>query len=244
MPQNPPNVTSISANLTTVRQRIADSAAAAGRDPGEITLLAVSKTKPVAAILEAWQAGQRSFGENYLQEALEKIQQLQGKNIQWHFIGPLQSNKTRLAAENFDWVHTIDRIKVARRLNDQRPAQMPPLNICLQVNIDGEASKSGVTPQELPELAAAITPLQNLRLCGLMAIPARSDNPAQQHQPFARLAELLDNLRRQLPDHPLDTLSMGMSGDMHAAIGAGSTMVRIGTAVFGKRGLAKENTHD
>ena len=235
MPQNLPNVTSIGANLATVRQRIADSAEATGRDPGQITLLAVSKAKPVSAIVEAWQAGQRCFGENYLQEALEKIQQLQGKNIQWHFIGPLQSNKTRPAAENFDWVHTIDRIKVARRLNEQRPAQLPPLNICLQVNIDGEASKSGVTPEELPQLAAAIAPLKNLRLRGLMAIPSPSDNSEQQRQPFTRLAQLLDNLRRQLPDQALDNLSMGMSGDMDAAIEAGSTMVRIGTDLFGKR---------
>ncbi|MGS2722833.1 YggS family pyridoxal phosphate-dependent enzyme [Porticoccus sp. GXU_MW_L64] len=238
MPQNPSNVTSISANLDSVRQRIADSASAASRAPQDITLLAVSKTKPVSAIEQAWLAGQRCFGENYLQEAVEKIQQLQGKGIQWHFIGPLQSNKTRPAAENFDWVHTIDRIKVARRLNDQRPAALAPLNICLQVNIDGEASKSGVSPQELPQLAAAIAPLKNLQLRGLMAIPAPGRNSQQQHQTFASVAQLLDNLRRQLPDqHHLDTLSMGMSADMDAAIQTGSTMVRIGTDIFGKRTL-------
>ncbi|MCV6604108.1 MAG: YggS family pyridoxal phosphate-dependent enzyme [Porticoccaceae bacterium] len=246
MPHNTTNVTSISDNLTAVRQRIADSAAAVGRDPDDITLLAVSKTKPVSALVQAWQAGQRCFGENYLQEALEKIHQLRGKDIQWHFIGPLQSNKTRPAAENFDWVHTIDRIKVARRLNEQRPTTLPPLNICLQVNIDGEASKSGVSPEELPQLAAAVAPLENLQLRGLMAIPSPIPSPGgdcnQQQQPFARLAQLLDNLRRQYPDNPhLDTLSMGMSGDMDAAISAGATVVRIGTDVFGKRELAKES---
>ncbi|MDM3872045.1 YggS family pyridoxal phosphate-dependent enzyme [Porticoccus sp. W117] len=239
------NVTSISANLNAVQQRIADSSAAAGRAPQEITLVAVSKTKPVSAIEAAWQAGQRHFGENYLQEALEKVQQLHGKGIHWHFIGPLQSNKTRLAAENFDWVHTIERIKVARRLNDQRPSALSPLNICLQVNIDGEASKSGISPQQLPELAAAVAPLGNLRLRGLMAIPAPDNDPQQQRQTFARLAQLLDNLRRQLPDqHHLDTLSMGMSGDMDAAIAAGSTMVRIGTDVFGKREPGKQHHND
>lgn len=236
MPQNTTSVTSISDNLTAVRQCIVNSATAAQRNPADITLLAVSKTKPVSAILEAWQAGQRCFGENYLQEALEKIKQLKGKQIQWHFIGPLQSNKTRQTAENFDWVHTIDRIKIAQRLSEQRPDSLPPLNICIQVNIDNETSKAGVSPDQLPQLAAAIAPLNNLRLRGLMAIPSPADNPAQQRLPFARLAQLLDNLRRQLPGYPgLDTLSMGMSKDMDAAVQEGATMVRIGTDVFGQR---------
>ena len=236
MPHTTSNVTSVAGNLARVRQRIADSAASAGRNGDHIALLAVSKTKPVAAILEAWQAGQRHFGENYLQEALDKIRQLQGRGIKWHFIGPLQANKTRQTAENFDWVHTIDRIKVARRLDQQRPQELPPLNVCLQVNIDGEASKSGIEPDQLPALAAEVIQLQRLQLRGLMAIPAPSDNPQQQRQPFAKLAQLLDNLRRQFPHYRgLDTLSMGMSGDMDAAIREGSTMVRIGTDLFGKR---------
>ncbi|UTW44377.1 YggS family pyridoxal phosphate-dependent enzyme [bacterium SCSIO 12696] len=236
MPPNTANVTSIRDDLAAVQGRIVDSAVAAGRSPSDVALLAVSKTKPVSAILAAWQAGQRRFGENYLQEALEKIEQLQGKGIEWHFIGPLQSNKTRQAAENFDWVHTIDRIKIARRLNEQRPASMAPLNICLQVNIDAEASKSGIRPDDVFELAGEIVALDRLRLRGLMAIPSPCSDPQKQRLPFARLAQLLDNLRRRHPDYPgLDTLSMGMSGDMGTAIREGATMVRIGTDIFGKR---------
>ena len=240
MPHTTINVTSISSNLTEVQQRITDCATTVGRNHNDVALLAVSKTKPASAILAAWQAGQRRFGENYLQEALEKIQQLQGRGIEWHFIGPLQANKTRQTAEFFDWVHTIDRIKVAQRLNQQRPPHLPPLNICLQVNIDCEDSKYGIAPEQLPELAAATVQMPNVRLRGLMAIPTPGSDREKQRQPFARLAQLLDNLRRQFPDHNgLDTLSMGMSADMEVAISEGATIVRVGTDIFGKRELGK-----
>ena len=189
----------------------------------------------------AWQEGQRDFGENYLQEALEKIDALQGKGIRWHFIGPIQSNKTRPIAESFDWVHSVDRLKVAQRLSAQRPDSMEPLNICLQVNISKEATKSGILPVELSELAKEVAALPNIRLRGLMAIPASSDNPVQQRQPFAELQQLLNSLQQQLPEQPLDTLSMGMSGDMEAAIQEGSTMVRIGTALFGPRDYSNQS---
>lgn len=229
---------SITENLDSVRERIVTSCAACGRDPASVTLLAVSKTRPAEDLRAAFAAGQRDFGENYLQEALEKQAQLAdlaGRGLYWHFIGPLQSNKTRAVAEQFAWVHCVERLKIAQRLSAQRPADMPPLNVCLQVNIDREPSKSGIAPGELPALAAAVAELPNLRLRGLMAIPAPREGAAEQRRPFARLAELLEALRAQLPDQPLDTLSMGMSGDMEAAIAAGSTLVRIGTDIFGER---------
>tara|TARA_B100000809_G_scaffold232850_1_gene249086 strand:- start:38 stop:646 length:609 start_codon:yes stop_codon:yes gene_type:complete len=195
--------------------------------------LAVSKTKTAADIRAAFAAEQRHFGENYLQEALEKQQQLVGLNIVWHFIGPIQSNKTRALAEHFQWVHSVDRLKIAQRLSKQRLKHLPALNICLQVNLDDEASKSGVILAELPALADAVAKLPNLKLRGLMAIPApRSDVNAQQ-QSLERLQQALQRLNQQ--GYKLDTLSMGMSGDLEAAIAAGSTMVRIGTDIFGAR---------
>ncbi|SEA21670.1 YggS family pyridoxal phosphate-dependent enzyme [Microbulbifer marinus] len=222
-------------NLNAVRERIVTCCRASGRDPASVMLLAVSKTRPAVDLRAAYDAGQRHFGENYLQEALEKLGELADLDICWHFIGPLQSNKTRAAAEAFHWIHSVDRLKIAQRLSAQRPARMPPLNICLQVNIDCEESKSGVAPDRVAELAAAVAQLPNLKLRGLMAIPAARQDAAAQRQPFARLAELLQQLRAQLPEHPLDTLSMGMSGDMEAAIECGATIVRIGTDIFGAR---------
>ncbi|MFC6634058.1 YggS family pyridoxal phosphate-dependent enzyme [Microbulbifer taiwanensis] len=225
-------------NLNAVRERIVTGCAACGRDPATVTLLAVSKTRPAPDLRAAFEAGQRDFGENYLQEALEKqgeLADLADRGLCWHFIGPLQSNKSRAVAEAFHWMHSVDRLKIAQRLSAQRPAEMPPLNICLQVNIDSEESKSGVTPGELPALAAAVAKLPNLSLRGLMAIPAARETVEEQRRPFAQLAQLLRQLRDQLPDQPLDTLSMGMSGDMEAAIESGATMVRIGTDIFGRR---------
>ena len=221
-------------NLNHVRERIVTSCHANQRDVASVTLLAVSKTRPAEDLRAAYDAGQRDFGENYLQEALQKQSQMQDlAGIRWHFIGALQSNKSRAVAEHFDWLHTVDRLKLARRLSEQRPAGLAPLNVCLQVNIDGEESKSGVAPAELPELARQMAALPNLALRGLMAIPApRNEDRAEPHR---RLAELLERLRSQLPDAPLDTLSMGMSGDLEAAIEAGSTIVRVGTDIFGAR---------
>jgi len=220
--------------LIEVQNRIAKALAAVGRDSQDAKLLAVSKTKPAQDLREAYVAGQRKFGENYLQEALDKQQQLQDLDIEWHFIGPIQSNKTRAIAENFDWVHSVDRLKVAQRLNDQRPAHLPPVNICLQINIDAEPSKSGISLAELPELLESLQALPHISVRGLMAIPApRADTMAQQ-QALAPLANALQKLQRHYPS--LDTLSMGMSNDLEAAIAAGSTMVRIGTDIFGARG--------
>ncbi|QIZ75724.1 YggS family pyridoxal phosphate-dependent enzyme [Ferrimonas lipolytica] len=220
--------------LVEAHNRINNAAAIANRSPEEITLLAVSKTKPASMIVEAYDAGCRHFGENYLQEGVEKIAELsQLDDIVWHFIGPLQSNKTRPVAEHFDWMHTLDRSKIAQRLNDQRPTGKPPLNVCLQVNISNEASKSGVSVAKLPQLAVAVAAMPNLRLRGLMAIPAASNDPAQQRLAFAQMKQLLQQLQQTHPQ--LDTLSMGMSTDMDAAILEGSTMVRIGTAIFGTR---------
>ena len=202
---------------------------------GQVQLLAVSKTKPAEMIREAWSLGQRHFGENYLQEALDKITSLSDlKDIHWHFIGPIQSNKTRDIASNFQWVHSVDRLKVAKRLNEQRPTTLPPLNICLQVNISGEESKSGVQLNELAELAAAVNALPNIQLRGLMAIPAPENDPEKQKIPLRAVADKLKTLNNEL-DLELDTLSMGMTGDLEAAIQEGSTMVRIGTALFGAR---------
>lgn len=224
-------------NLQAVDASIVAAATAAGRQPGEVRLLAVSKTFPAEAVLEAIAAGQRAFGENYLQEALDKMtavsQALPGRDIEWHFIGPIQSNKTRPIAAHFDWVHTVERIKIAQRLSEQRPEERGPLNICLQVNISGEVSKSGVTPEELPELARAVARLPRLRLRGLMAIPEPEPDVAKQRAAFGRLRELAEALRADGME--LDTLSMGMSADMGAAIAEGSTMVRIGSAIFGMR---------
>ncbi|MGP0175074.1 YggS family pyridoxal phosphate-dependent enzyme [Pseudomonas sp. NCHU5208] len=223
-------MSTIAENIAKVGARIREAAQASQRDFAGIGLLAVSKTKPAEAIREAHAAGIRDFGENYLQEALEKQATLSDLPLIWHFIGPIQSNKTRPIAEHFDWVHSVDRLKIAQRLSDQRPAHLPALNICLQVNVSGEQSKSGCSPAELAELAQAVTALPNLRLRGLMAIPEPTDDVAAQHAAFARLRQLRDDLALNL-----DTLSMGMSHDLEAAIAEGATWVRIGTALFGAR---------
>ncbi|WAJ37093.1 YggS family pyridoxal phosphate-dependent enzyme [Pseudomonas sp. GOM7] len=223
-------MSTIAENIAKVGARIREAAQASQRDFAGIGLLAVSKTKPAEAIREAHAAGIRDFGENYLQEALEKQATLSDLPLIWHFIGPIQSNKTRPIAEHFDWVHSVDRLKIAQRLSDQRPAHLPALNICLQVNVSGEQSKSGCSPAELAELAQAVAALPNLHLRGLMAIPEPTDDVAAQHAAFARLRQLRDDLALNL-----DTLSMGMSHDLEAAIAEGATWVRIGTALFGAR---------
>ena len=223
-------MSTIAKNIAKVRTRIREAAQACGRDPETVGLLAVSKTKPAAAVREAHACGQRDFGENYLQEALNKQAELSDLALTWHFIGPIQSNKTRPIAEHFAWVHSVDRLKIAQRLSEQRPAQLPPLNICLQVNVSGEASKSGCAPEELPALAQAVSQLPNLRLRGLMTIPEPTSDVAQQHAACARLRQLRDDLNLGL-----DVLSMGMSDDLEAAIAEGATWVRIGTALFGAR---------
>lgn len=223
-------MSTIAENIAKVGERIRAAAQASGRDLDHIGLLAVSKTKPAAAVREAYAAGIRDFGENYLQEALEKQAELSELPLIWHFIGPIQSNKTKPIAEHFAWVHSVDRLKIAQRLSEQRPTGLPPLNICLQVNVSAEASKSGCAPAELAALAQAVSQLPNLRLRGLMAIPEPTDDVAAQRAAFARLREL----RNGLP-LPLDTLSMGMSHDLDAAIAEGATWVRIGTALFGAR---------
>lgn len=223
-------MSTIATNIAKVGTRIREAAQAVGRNPDEVLLLAVSKTQPADAIRKAWAAGLHDFGENYLQESLEKQAELTDLPLTWHFIGPIQSNKTKLIAEHFDWVHSVDRLKIAQRLSDQRPESMPPLNICLQVNVSGEASKSGCEPQNVNELAHAIAALPRLRLRGLMAIPEPTDDPAEQRAAFARLRQLQTELRLEL-----DTLSMGMSQDLEAAIAEGATWVRIGTALFGAR---------
>lgn len=232
---------SIAKNIEQVRAAIAEAARRADRDPSAVTLLAVSKTFDASAVIEAADAGQLAFGENYLQEALDKQQSVQSLRPdlmpEWHFIGPIQSNKTRPVAEHFAWVHAVDREKIARRLSEQRPAHLPPLNICLQVNVSGESSKSGVTPEELPALAQAVVALPKLRLRGLMAIPEPTDDYESQRKPFAMLRELQQQLAAIGIE--TDTLSMGMTADMQAAIGEGATIVRIGTAIFGKRNYAK-----
>ncbi|WP_224652764.1 YggS family pyridoxal phosphate-dependent enzyme [Pectobacterium versatile] len=230
-------MTTIQQNLQDIRQQIATTAAHCARAPEEITLLAVSKTKPVSAIEEAIAAGQRAFGENYVQEGVEKIHYFQENHpdtpLEWHFIGPLQSNKSRLVAENFDWFHTVDRLRIAQRLSEQRPTTLPPLNVLLQINISGEPSKSGIMVDELAELAASVAALPNLRLRGLMAIPAPETDYEQQLAVFKQMAVLFQTLSANHPH--IDTLSMGMTDDMRAAITAGSTLVRIGTAIFGAR---------
>ena len=222
-------------NIQQVRQRMAEACHAAGRPLGEVGLLCVSKTQPAEAVRLAHAAGERCFGENYVQEGLDKILALADlrAELEWHLIGPLQSNKTRPVAEAFDWVHSVDRLKIAERLSEQRPAHLPPLQVCLQVNVSGEASKSGLAPEELSSVAMAVARLPRLQLRGLMAIPAAADGDAAQRQPHRQLRELLSGLQHQ--GLALDTLSMGMSADMAAAIAEGATWVRIGTAIFGAR---------
>ncbi|AHL36466.1 hypothetical protein CD58_27945 [Pseudomonas brassicacearum] len=223
-------MSTIADNIAQVSSRIRAAEQAAHRTEHSVQLLAVSKTKPAQALREAHAAGLRDFGENYLQEALGKQAELTDLPLIWHFIGPIQSNKTRAIAEHFDWVHSVDRLKVAQRLSEQRPAELPPLNICIQVNVSGEASKSGCTPTDLPALANAISALPRLKLRGLMAIPEPTDDRGAQDAAFAAVQRLQASL-----DLPLDTLSMGMSHDLESAIAQGATWVRVGTALFGAR---------
>ena len=223
-------MSTIADNIGQVSQRIRAAADAVQRDANSIHLLAVSKTKPAQAVRDAYAAGLHDFGENYLQEALGKQADLTDLPLSWHFIGPIQSNKTRAIAENFAWVHSVDRLKIAQRLSEQRPADLPPLNICIQVNVSGEASKSGCTPADLPALATAISALPRLKLRGLMAIPEPTEDRAEQDAAFATVRDLQASLNL-----PLDTLSMGMSHDLESAIAQGATWVRIGTALFGAR---------
>lgn len=220
-------------NIAKLLERVRSSSQKTPYGNNDILVLAVSKTRPASDIREAYAQGLSNFGENYLQEALEKIEALADLPLTWHFIGPLQSNKTRPVAQHFDWVHTVDREKIARRLNDQRPDELPPLQVCLQVNISGEASKSGVSLAELPALAAAVQAMPRLKLRGLMAIPAPAKDPGRQREPFAKLRQALESLCAG--GHELDTLSMGMSGDFDAAIAEGATIIRIGTDIFGPR---------
>ncbi|MGM0571703.1 YggS family pyridoxal phosphate-dependent enzyme [Marinobacter sp.] len=230
-------MSSIADNIRSVTRRIQKATEAAGRAAGSVRLLAVSKTRPAEDLRLAAAAGQQAFGENYLQEALDKIEALHDlPELEWHFIGPIQSNKTRAIAENFQWVHSVDRLKIARRLSEQRPGDKPPLNICLQVNIDQEESKSGCHPDDLAGLAVAMSGLPNLNLRGLMAIPDPDQPQDSLRESFQRLAKALDSLRGN-PDvgGSLDTLSMGMSGDLELAIAEGATLVRVGTALFGPR---------
>jgi pyridoxal phosphate enzyme (YggS family) len=227
----------IAGNLQAVEATITDAVKASERARNDVQLLAVSKTFPAQAVLDAMAAGQLAFGENYLQEALDKIasvaQAQPNAAVEWHFIGPIQSNKTRPIAASFAWVHTVERLKIAQRLSEQRPPELGPLNICLQVNISGEASKSGASPEELPALAREVAQLPNLRLRGLMAIPEPTTDVAEQRAAFARVRALFDALRAE--GLALDTLSMGMSGDLAPAIAEGATIVRVGSAIFGKR---------
>lgn len=227
------NLPPLQQRLTATLTRIRAAEQADGRPRGSVALLAVSKTQPAAAIRALADAGQRCFGENYLQEALAKIAELADRDLEWHFIGPLQSNKTRAIAEHFHWVHSVDRLKIAERLSAQRPEALPPLQICLQVNVSGEASKSGCTLDELPTLAQAVAALPRLRLRGLMAIPAPAAGYEAQRRPFRLLREALERLNAA--GLALDTLSMGMSDDLEAAIAEGATLVRVGTALFGTR---------
>lgn len=223
---------SISQNLAQIQQQIESLSAQFQRE--NVRLLAVSKTKPVSAIEEAIQAGQKAFGENYVQEGVEKIAYFnQQADLEWHFIGPLQSNKTKLVAAHFDWIQTVDRLKIAQRLSEQRPADKAPLNVLIQINISDEASKSGIAPEEMLALAKEIALLPNLKLRGLMAIPKPEHEPAQQKIALSKMQQLFNRLQTEFEG--IDTLSMGMSDDMAAAIECGSTMVRIGTAVFGAR---------
>ena len=225
----------IANNLQLVRNRIQAACAQTGRPADSVTLLAVSKTFPAVTVRDAFHAGQRWFGENYVQEALDKIPELADlrEQITWHLIGPLQSNKTRVVAEHFDWVQSVDRLKIAQRLNEQRPAHLPPLQVCIQVNTSGEDSKSGVAPGEALALAQAVAALARLQLRGVMALPAPSPDPAVQAEALAQVRVVFEQLRAA--GLPLDVLSMGMSADLEAAVAQGSTMVRVGTALFGQR---------
>ncbi len=220
-------------NITKLLERVRACSQKSQFQNSDILVLAVSKTRPAEVVRAAYECGLSHFGENYLQEGLGKIAALRDLPLTWHFIGPIQSNKTRDIAAHFDWVHSVDREKIARRLNDQRPTELPPLQVCLQVNISGEASKSGVPPAQLPALAAAVADLPQLRLRGLMAIPAAAQDPADQRAAFAAVRELAAGLAQRVPG--MDTLSMGMSGDLEAAIAEGATVVRVGTAIFGPR---------
>lgn len=232
-------MTTIAANLQAVRARIAAACVAVGRAPESVALLAVSKTWPAGRLREAAACGQRAFGENYLQEAEAKIAELRdlaAPGLEWHFIGPLQSNKTRAVAEQFHWLHSLDRLKVAERLSAQRPPALPPLRVCIQVNVSGETSKGGCQPEQTLALAKMVVPLRNLRLRGLMAIPEPTENIALLRSRFALLRQLRDRLNES--GLALDTLSMGMSHDLEAAIAEGATIVRVGTAIFGERSKA------
>ena len=227
----------VAGSLAAVRDRIASAERRFDRAPGSVALLAVAKTKPASLIREAWEAGQLRFGENFVQEAIAKLDELSGLSgpggIEWHFVGALQGNKSRMVAERFDWVQTVDRLRIARRLSDQRPAFLPPLNVCLQVNVSGESSKSGVEISEVAELAAAVADLPRLRLRGLMTIPRPCAGLDEQRAALRPLVEAYERLRAG--GHSIDTLSMGMTDDLEAAVAEGATMVRIGTAVFGPR---------
>lgn len=228
-------MTDISQHIAQVQQRIVAAAKAANRDPVEIKLLAISKTCPVEDIAAAIEAGQRAFGENYLQDALPKITELKANyaDLEWHFIGAIQSNKTLDIASNFDWVHTLERLKIAQRLSNQRPENLPPIQLCIQVNISGEDSKAGIPAEQVMSLAAEVAGLPNLKLRGLMAIPAATSDLVKQRQAFEALRRLYEQLNQK--GFNLDTLSMGMSGDLESAIAEGSTLIRIGTAIFGAR---------
>lgn len=223
----------IATALESVKRRIAAAEAASARPSGSVALLAVSKTHGPEVLRAAYAAGQRAFGENYLQESLAKAEALADLPIEWHFIGPIQSNKTKPIAEHFAWVHSVERAKIADRLSAQRPENLPPLQVCLQVNVSGEASKSGAFPEEVPALAAHVAALPNLKLRGLMAIPKDTDDSAEQRAQFHAMKALLDRLNQQ--GYGLDTLSMGMSHDLEAAVAEGATLVRVGTAIFGSR---------
>ena len=231
----------IQQNVLRIQHRIEAACQQAGRASNTVRLLAVSKTKSVAEISTAFEAGQSAFGENYVQEGVDKIQyfQAQGIQLEWHFIGPLQSNKTRLVAEHFDWMQTLERVKIADRLNEQRPADKAPLNVLIQINISDEETKSGISPHEMLNLAKHIENLPHLRLRGLMAIPSPTENIAEQESAFKKMAALFEQLKQAFPAQPIDTLSMGMTDDMPSAIKCGSTMVRIGKAIFGARDYSK-----
>lgn len=224
---------SIAQSLEKIRNRVTVLERRYGRAPGDVRVLAVSKTKPPEAVLAAVEAGQREFGENHLQDALTKLDALAHLDLVWHFIGPIQSNKTRVVAGRFDWVHSIERAKIARRLNEQRPGNLPPLNVCIQVNVSGESSKSGVQPDEVEALAGVVSELPRLRLRGLMALPRPCDDLEEQRRPFAILRGIME--AQNARGLGLDTLSMGMTNDMEAAIAEGATIIRIGTAIFGPR---------
>lgn len=238
-------MTTIADRLAVAQSRIAQAAQKCARLPHSIRLLAVSKTKPIEDIIAAYDAGQRCFGENYVQEGVTKIEALKSTHpdIEWHFIGPLQSNKTSLVAQHFDWMHTLSREKIAQRLNEQRPAHLAPLNVCIQINISDEDTKSGIDAEQMLPLADSISQLPHLQLRGLMAIPSATNDTAQQRRELSELKQLFDTLKQHYP--AVDTLSMGMSNDLDVAIECGSTMVRIGSAIFGERDYgAKETTRN